>query len=97
MGMAKLLQPEFDVSARMGFPSHPAISDATFCGCDNIATWDQATSTTAALRRLAMVRCKAGWIARSLDATRQRHVLPRHAGDEIVPPKAAPAVADWAD
>src|SRR5258705_8464971 len=51
MGLAKLLQPEFDVSARMGFPSYPAISDATSCGCDNIATWEEATSTTAALRR----------------------------------------------
>src|SRR5882672_3929476 len=34
MGIAKLLQPEFDVSARMGFPSYPAVSDATSCGCD---------------------------------------------------------------
>src|SRR6266567_8544224 len=51
-------------------PSYPAISDATSCGCDSIATWLAATSTTFALTRLAMLRCRAGWMARSFVATR---------------------------
>src|ERR1700757_1191299 len=51
-------------------PSYPAISVATSCGCDSIATWLAATSTTAALRRLAILRCRAGWMARSFVATR---------------------------
>src|ERR1700741_880038 len=85
-----------DAGGRLKPTGHPAISDATSRGCDSIATWLAATSTTAALRRLAILRCRAGWMARSFVATRYRHVLPRHAGTDTVPPNAAPAIGDWA-
>jgi hypothetical protein len=70
MGIARPLRPEFVESVRPSFASYPAISDATSRGCESIATWLAAISTTAAWRRLAMLRCRAGWMARSFVATR---------------------------